>query len=382
MARRHTPDQVIAKVRQGQKMLNDRRPMIEVVKELQVTEATWYRWVNQYGSEHNAGQTKAVRELEKENARLKKLVAEKELTIDILNEVAKGKFLSPEPRRRAVRMAQEKFGASERLACKILGQNRSALRKARPVASFEDHQLRADLRAIAGKHPTWGWRKARWHLLGQQQWVGVALNPKRVRRLWRLEGLTCKPKARKKRRTGPGAGEQKRLTAQYPMHVVSFDFQSDVTSCGRHVRFFNVIDEYTRTALAIIPRRSFTATDVVAVLEDIIAETGVVPTHVRSDNGPEFTAAALISWCQTAGVETAFIDPGSPWQNGYAESFNAQFRREQLTGEIIDTLAEAKYLADEWKQIYNHERPHGSLDGMTPSAYWENWTAGNQLAIA
>ncbi len=281
-----------------------------------------------------------------------------------------------------MRMAQERFGASERFACKVLGQNRSVLRKGRPEISFEEQQLRADLRAVAVKHPAWGWRKARWHLLEQPGWDGVALNKKRVRRLWRLEGLTCKPKARKKRRTGPGAGEQKRLTAEYPMHVVSFDFQSDVTSCGRHIRFFNVIDEYTRTALAVIARRSFTAVDVVAVLEDIIAETGMVPTYVRSDNGPEFTAAALIDWCATAGVDTAFIDPGSPWQNGFAESFNAQFRREQLSGEIIDTMAEAKYLADEWKDIYNRERPHGSLDGMTPSGYWENWTAENQLAIA
>lgn len=210
----------------------------------------------------------------------------------------------------------------------------------------------------------------------------MALNKKRVRRLWRLEGLTCKPKARKRRRTGPDAGGHKRLKAQYPMHVVSFDFQSDVTSCGRHVRFFNVIDEYTRTALAIIPRRSFTSDDVVAVLEDIIAETGITPTYVRSDNGPEFTADALIDWCATAGVHTAFIDPGSPWQNGHAESLNAQFRREQLAGEIMDTMAEARYLADEWKHIYNHERPHGSLDGMTPSRYWERWTADHQLAIA
>ena len=99
--------------------------------------------------------------------------------------------------------------------------------------------------------------------------------------------------------------------------------------------------------MAVIPRRSFTVTDVVAVLEDIIAETGITPTYVRSDSGPEFTAAALTAWCNTAGMETAFIDPGSPWQNGFIESFNAQFRREKLTGEIIDTMAEARYLADE-----------------------------------
>ena len=213
-------------------------------------------------------------------------------------------------------MAVEKFGASERFACKILGQNRSAFRKKKPDTSFEETRLRGALRAIAIKHPTWGWRKARWCLLAQE-WAGMALNNKRVRRLWREEGLVCKPKARKKRRAGPGAGEQKRLTAEYPMHVVSFDFQSDVTSCGRHIRFFNVIDEYTRTALAIIARRSFTASDVVAALENIIAETGTAPTYVRCDNGPEFTAAALINWCNTVGVGTAFIDPGSPWQNGF-----------------------------------------------------------------
>ncbi|WP_346769081.1 IS3 family transposase, partial [Crystallibacter degradans] len=257
-----------------------------------------------------------------------------------------GKILSPEPRRRAVRMAMEKFGASERFACKVLGQNRSALRKKKPEMSFEETRLRADLRAVAQKHPAWGWKKARWHLRAQPQWQDVALNKKRVRRLWRDEGLVCKPKPKKKRRTGPDAGEQKRLKAEYPMHVISFDFQSDVTSCGRHIRFFNVIDECTRTALAIVPRRSFKASDVVAVLENIIAETGIEPAYVRCDNGPEFTAAALIEWCSTAGVKTAFIDPGSPWQNGFIESFNAQFRREQLSGEIIDTMAEAKYLAD------------------------------------
>jgi transposase InsO family protein len=136
----------------------------------------------------------------------------------------------------------------------------------------------------------------------------------------------------------------------------------DVTSCGRHIRFFNVIDEYTRTALAIIPRRSFKATGLVTVLENIIAETAAAPDYLRCDNGSEFTAAALIDWCNTAGlidwcntagVDTAFIDPGPPWQNGFIESFNAQYRSEQLSGEIMDTRAGAKYLAQEWKALYN-----------------------------
>ena len=120
-------------------------------------------------------------------------------------------------------------------------------------------------------------------------------------------------------------------------------------------------------------------------LDDLTAgppKFDVTPGHEFKWIGPEFTAEALVTWCNTAGVDTAFIDPGSPWQNGFIESFNAQFRREQLSGEIMDSMAEAKYLAEEWKAIYNHERPHGSLDGMTPQRYWETWTQENQLAIA
>lgn len=154
------------------------------------------------------------------------------------------------------------------------------------------------------------------------------------------------------------------------MHVISFDFQSDVTTDGRHVRFFNVIDEYTRNALATIPARSFSAPDVVAFLDNIIADTGHYPTFIRCDNDPEFTAKALLNWCENSGVKTAFITPGSPWQNGYAESFNAQLRREHLRQEIIETMAEAKYLADEYKQIYNQFRPHGALSGLTPNECW------------
>lgn len=248
--------------------------------------------------------------------------------------------------------------------------------------SFDEVQLRADLIKVASLHPAWGWRKARWHLLKQPQWAGMALNAKRVRRLWRDEGLTCKPKARKKRRTGPDAGANDRLTAQYPMHVISFDFQSDSTTDGRHIRFFNVIDEYTRKSLAIIPRRSFTAPDVVAVLEDIIAQTGLQPTFIRCDNGPEFTAEALINWCGKAGVKTAFIEPGSPWQNGFIESFNAQFRREQLSQEIIETMAEAKFLANEYQEIYNQTRPHGALRGLTPNEAWNSQANHPKLALA
>lgn len=214
--------------------------------------------------------------------------------------------------------------------------------------SFDEAQLRADLGALASKYPTWGWRKARWHLLAGERWAGAMLNSKRVRRLWREEGRACKPRRRKKRRTGPVAGEQKRLAAEYPMYVLSFGFQPDVTSCDRRFLFFNVIDEYTRPAVAIIPRRSYKPKDVVAVLEGMIAEKGTQSAFVGRDNGPEFIAGALVDWCNTVGARTVFIDPGSPWQNGFIESFNEQIRRELLSGEVLDIMVEAKYLADEW----------------------------------
>lgn len=133
----------------------------------------------------------------------------------------------------------DQFGASERFACQVLGQNRCALRKKKSTMSFDEAQLRADLRSVASTHPTWGWSKARWYLLSAERWKDIVLNSKRVRRLWREECLVCKPRRRKKHQTGPGTGKQKRLTAEHPMHVFSFDFQSDVTSCGRHIRFFN-----------------------------------------------------------------------------------------------------------------------------------------------
>jgi len=260
------------------------------------------------------------------------------------------------------------FGVSQRRACRVAGQHRSTQRLTVPAASDAEQQLRARLRAISKKHPRWGWRKA--HAIARRE--GLVVNRKRTRRLWREEGLKRPPRARKRRRLGEQRGD--RIEAARPDHVWALDFQYDVTSDGRQLRFLNVIDEFTREAFATRAARSFTADATVAVLEEVIAETGRWPANIRMDNGTELTAHAMIDWCRLSRVDTAFIDPGSPWQNGYSESFNGRFRDEFLTTEQFDTLLEAQVLAEDWRIEYNTYRPHGSLDDLTPEAFKQQWT--------
>jgi putative transposase len=260
------------------------------------------------------------------------------------------------------------FGVSQRRACQVAGQHRSTQRLRAPARTDLEQQLRARLRAIAKKHPRWGWRKA--HAIVRRE--GLVVNKKRTRRLWREEGLKRPAQARKRRRVGEQRGE--RIEAVHPDHVWALDFQYDVTSDGRQLRFLNIVDEFTREAFATRAARSFTADATVAVLEEVIAETGRWPANIRMDNGTELTAHAMIDWCRLSRVDTAFIDPGSPWQNGYSESFNGRFRDEFLTTEQFDTLLEAQVLAEDWRIEYNTYRPHGSLGDLTPEAFKQQWT--------
>lgn len=154
----------------------------------------------------------------------------------------------------------------------------------------------------------------------------------------------------------------------------ALDFQIDVTVEGRQIRFLNIIDEFTREALAVRAFRSCTADALIAVLDEIIATTGRTPTHIRMDNGTEMIAHAMADWCRSTGVDPAFIDPGSPWQNGICESFNGRFRDEFLACEVFCSLAEAQALAEDWRIEYNDYRPHGSLDFLSPTAFRQQWS--------
>ena len=195
---------------------------------------------------------------------------------------------------------------------------------------------------------------------------GWRVNHKRVERLWRQEGLQVPQKQPKRKRLWLNDGSCVRLRPAYKDHVWSYDFVADRTSDGRAFRMLTVIDEHSRECLAIDTARKLKSEDVLERLSDLFVRRGV-PKYIRSDNGPEFTATKVREWLNKVGVKTLFIEPGSPWENGYCESFNGRLREELLKREQFDTLLEAKVLIERWRRHYNTVRPHGSL-GYRPPA--------------
>jgi transposase InsO family protein len=210
---------------------------------------------------------------------------------------------------------------------------------------------------------------------------GQEVNAKRVYRLWRENGLSHRPKARKRRRIGSSENSCVRLKPSYPNHVWSYDFLFDATADGRRLKWMPVIDEHTRECLALEVDRSITSTDVIDVLDGLIGERGA-PDFIRSDNGPEFVANAVQSHLADLDVETRFIAPGAPWENGYIESFNGTLRNELLSREVFGHLLEARVLGSQYRQEYNTERPHSSLDYQTPAEYSANYVADSALTPA
>jgi len=195
---------------------------------------------------------------------------------------------------------------------------------------------------------------------------GFRANHKRIERLWRREGLRVPKRQPKRRRLWLNDGSCIRLRPAHRDHVWSYDFVQDRTSEGRPIRMLTIIDEYTRECLAIDVDRNLTSEDVLERLTQLFVTRGV-PDHIRSDNGPEFTAKRVREWLGYLDVKTLFIEPGSPWENGYVESFNGKLRDELLNVELFDTLLEAQVLVERWRTHYNTVRPHSSL-GYKPPA--------------
>ena len=195
---------------------------------------------------------------------------------------------------------------------------------------------------------------------------GWLVNHKRVERIWRQEGLKVPSKQPKRARLWLNDGSCVRLRAEHKDHVWSYDFVQDRTADGRPFRILTLIDEYTRECLSLSVARKLNSQNVLDELSTLFLIRGI-PEHIRSDNGPEFTARAVREWLELLGVKTLFIEPGSPWENGYIESFNGKLRNELLNGEIFTTLFEAKVLIEEWRKEYNHVRPHSAL-GYKPPA--------------
>ena len=262
-----------------------------------------------------------------------------------------------------------KHGVSERFACRVLGQHRSTQRK-KPTRPDDEAALTADITALAIQYGRYGYRRIT-ALLWERGW---RVNVKRVARIWRCEGLKVPAKQPKRGRLWLNDGSCVRLSPEYPNHVWSYDFVEDRTHEGRKYRMLNVIDEYTRECIAIRISRRLKAVDVIDVLSDLFILRGV-PEHVRSDNGPEFIAQALRDWLAAVGAKTAYIMPGSPWENGYCESFNSKLRDELLNGEIFYTLKEAKIIIEAWRRHYNTVRPHSSLGYRPPAPEVLQWPA-------
>ena len=275
-----------------------------------------------------------------------------------------------------MRVLRERFGVSQRRACRVVGQHRSTQRLDPPVPSDEEAELRAWLRAFSRERPRWGWRRA----AAQLRREGWRINNKRVHRLWREEGLKVPYRKRKKPHRGIGT-HVGAMCPIAPNALWALDFQFDTTVDGRILKLLNVVDEYTRECPAIVVERSIDADKVVATLDKIAGERGV-PAFVRFDNGPEFIARAVADWCRFNGVDTVFIDPGSPWQNAWIESFNGRLRDEFLNGWHFDNLLEAQVLIEDWRIDYNDNRPHSAHGDLTPSEFARAWTNRNEPALA
>ncbi len=290
--------------------------------------------------------------------------------------------MSPERRRETIQEVRRSLGpakVSERRACKVLGQSRSTQRyvKCQPA---DEAKLLCEMRRLARRHPRWG--SPRIHdALRKRGWQ---VNHKRIERLWQEEGMQVPKKQQKKRRVTLGGSENScaRKRALRPNHVWSYDFIEDRTEKNRKLRMLVVIGEFTRESLAIEVAWSWTARRVVDVLGYLFAIRGI-PEHLRSDNGPEFVARAVTRWLHRAGVKTLFIAKGSPWENGYVESFNSRFRDELLNRELFTSLEDARWVVDRWRLDYNHQRPHSSLDYQTPAEFAARWlSSAPQVASA
>ena len=285
-------------------------------------------------------------------------------------------MVSAAQRRQAVRQLQETFGISQRRACRVLEQPRATQRQEPKKAREEQERLLTRMLELVRRHPRFGYRRI-WALLRREGW---RVNRKRIYRLWRQQGLKVPRKQRKKRRLGSSANSCVRRPAEYKDHVWAWDFLHDRTTDGRPLKWFTLVDEYTRECLALEVRRGMTAQAVSEVLARVVQERGA-PAHIRSDNGPEFIARAIRSWVGKAGLEVLYIEPGAPWENGYAESFNSKVRDELLNAEEFGSELEARVVGKDWKRSYNHERPHSSLGYLTPAEFGEMCPRADSAAL-
>jgi putative transposase len=248
----------------------------------------------------------------------------------------------------------------------VIAQPRSSQRYEGCKAD-RDRLLLQRMVRLSRENPRYGYRRV-WALLRREGWP---VNKKRVHRLWRKEGLKVPDKQRKRRRLpdlGTSENSCTRKRATHLNHVWSYDFVMDLTENGRRLKMMPVVDEYSRECLTIDVERSITAEDVVSTLASLFRQRGE-PAFIRSDNGPEFIAKAIKEWLEASGVKTLYIEPGSPWENAYSETFISRFSDELLKREVFADLLEARVLIEDYREHYNHQRPHSALGYLTPAGF-------------
>jgi len=283
------------------------------------------------------------------------------------------KLLTRNRKRDAVTVPRDRFGVPERRAGPAVGLHRSTMRLERPPISDDEAALRAWLRSFAAERPRWGSRQA----AKTARRAGWAVNNKRVRRLWRDEGLRVPQPRRMKRLIGVGAFSSIRTDV-----VWAIGFQYDTTADGRQIKLLNIIDEFTRECLAVEVDRSIYADHVVDVLDRIALQRGVQAVYVRFDNGPEFVAHAINDWCRFNHTGAVFIDPGSPWQNALIESSNGRLRDELLNSWRFDSLLGARVIIEDHRIDYNTNRPNTAHGDLTPTEFALRWNPINQPRAA
>jgi transposase InsO family protein len=260
-----------------------------------------------------------------------------------------------------VEQARRKYGVSERYACRVLGQWRGTQRYL-PMDRTDEEALTEAMIALAIEYGRYGYRR----IAVKLREAGWQVSTDRVQRIWRQEGLKVPQKQKPRGRLWLNDGSCVRLRPERANHVWSYDFVSAMTHDGRTLRLLVLIDEYTRECLAIQVARRLGSYEVIETLADVMVWRGI-PEHIRSDNGPEFVAKELREWLGKVGTDTLYIEPGSPWENGYCESFNGKMRDECLNGEIFYSLKEAQIVIEQWRVEYNTRRPHSAL-GYRPPA--------------
>ena len=258
-------------------------------------------------------------------------------------------------------LTRRKYGVSERYACRVLQQWRGTQRYL-PMHRTDEDVLTQAMIALAIEYGRYGYRRITMEL----RKAGWQVGKDRVQRIWRREGLKVPQKQRPRGRLWLNDGSCVRLRPERANHVWSYDFVSAMTHDGRTLRLLVLIDEYTRECLAIRVARRLGSYEVMETLADVMVWRGI-PEHIRSDNGPEFVAKELRQWLGKVGTGTLYIEPGSPWENGYCESFNGKLRDECLNGEIFYSLKEAQVVIEKWRVVYNTLRPHSAL-GYRPPA--------------